>query len=167
MDYVKNPKAIEDKSMEIIYDYVKDLGLTDDEVRVVSRTVHACLIKDENVAKMAKELGVTRSIAAMRTFGKQLEGQIVAIGNAPTALYEVLRLALEEGIKPALIIGIPVGFVGAAESKDYLMEVSPVPYITVKGNKGGSPIAASVCNALLYTDVKRNDMLFVEGKESK
>ncbi|MFQ9506428.1 MAG: precorrin-8X methylmutase [Veillonella sp.] len=55
----------------------------------------------------------------------------------------------------------------AAESKDYLMEVSPVPYITVKGNKGGSPIAASVCNALLYTDVKRNDMLFVEGKESK
>ncbi len=63
-------------------------------------------------------------------------------------------LALEEGIKPALIIGIPVGFVGAAESKDYLMEVSPVPYITVKGNKGGSPIAASVCNALLYTDVK-------------
>ena len=115
----------------------------------------------------AKELGVTRSIAAMRTFGKQLEGQIVAIGNAPTALYEVLRLALEEGIKPALIIGIPVGFVGAAESKDYLMEVSPVPYITVKGNKGGSPIAASVCNALLYTDVKRNDMLFVEGKESK
>ena len=66
-----------------------------------------CLIKDENVAKMAKELGVTRSIAAMRTFGKQLEGQIVAIGNAPTALYEVLRLALEEGIKPALIIGIP------------------------------------------------------------
>jgi len=220
MDYVKNPKAIEDKSMEIIYDYVKDLGLTDDEVRVVSRTVHAsgdveyaqlvkmspdavqkgiealdngadiytdvemvrtgiskpalkirgnevhCLIKDENVAKMAKELGVTRSIAAMRTFGKQLD-QIVAIGNAPTALYEVLRLALEEGIKPALIIGIPVGFVGAAESKDYLMEVSPVPYITVKGNKGGSPIAASVCNALLYTDVKRNDMLFVEGKESK
>ena len=214
MDYVKNPKEIEDKSMQIIYDYVKDLGLTDDEVRVVSRTVHAsgdveyaqlvrmspgavqkgiealenganiytdvemvrtgiskpalkirgnevhCLIKDENVAKMAKELGVTRSIAAMRTFGKQLEGQIVAIGNAPTALYEVLRLALEEGIKP-------VGFVGAAESKDYLMEVSPVPYITVKGNKGGSPIAASVCNALLYTDVKRNDMLFVEGKESK
>ena len=130
-------------------------------------TVLNCLIKDENVAKMAKELGVTRSIAAMRTFGKQLEGQIVAIGNAPTALYEVLRLALEEGIKPALIIGIPVGFVGAAESKDYLMEVSPVPYITVKGNKGGSPIAASVCNALLYTDVKRNDMLFVEGKESK
>ena len=221
MDYVKNPKEIEDKSMQIIYDYVKDLGLTDDEVRVVSRTVHAsgdveyaqlvkmspdavqkgiealenganiytdvemvrtgiskpalkirgnevhCLIKDENVAKMAKELGVTRSIAAMRTFGKQLEGQIVAICNAPTALYEVLRLALEEGIKPALIIGIPVGFVGAAESKDYLMEVSPVPYITVKGNKGGSPIAASVCNALLYTDVKRNDMLFVEGKESK
>ena len=132
-------------------------GISKPALKIRGNEVH-CLIKDENVAKMAKELGVTRSIAAMRTFGKQLEGQIVAIGNAPTALYEVLRLALEEGIKPALIIGIPVGFVGAAESKDYLMEVSPVPYITVKGNKGGSPIAASVCNALLYTDVKRNDI---------
>lgn len=218
MDYIKNPKEIEDKSMEIIYPYVKDLGLTEDEIRVYSRTIHAsgdveyaqlvrtsegavqkgiealergahifcdvemvrtgvnknalalknseihCLIRDEKVADLAKELGVTRSIAAMRTFGKQLEGNIVAIGNAPTALYEVLRLALEEGIKPALIIGIPVGFVGAAESKDYLMEVSPVPYITVKGNKGGSPIAASVINALLYTGVKRDRMLFVEKK---
>ena len=219
MDFVKNPKVIEDKSMAIIYDYVKDLGLTADEVRVVSRTIHAagdveyaklvrmsatavqqgidaldngahvytdvemvrtgiskpalalhnsevhCLIRDEEVAKMAKELGVTRSIAAMRTFGKKLDGQIVAIGNAPTALYEVLRLALEEGVKPALIIGIPVGFVGAAESKEYLADISPVPFITVEGNKGGSPIAAAVVNALLYTDVKRNDMLFVEGKE--
>ena len=219
MDYIKNPKAIEDKSMEIIYPYVKDLNLTDDEVRVYSRTIHAsgdveyaqlvrtspgavakgiealnsgahiytdvemvrtginkgalelrgsevhCLIKDEKVAELAKELGVTRSIAAMRTFGKALDGQIVAIGNAPTALYEVLRLAAEENIRPALIVGIPVGFVGAAESKDYLIETSPVPYITVKGNKGGSPIAASVVNALLYTDVKRDDMLFVKKND--
>lgn len=217
MDYVKNPKAIEDKSMELIYPYVKDLNLTDDEVRVYSRTVHAsgdveyaklvrtspgavakgiealnngahiytdvemvriginkpalknrgsevhCLIQDSEVAKMARELGVTRSIAAMRTFGKKLDGQIVAIGNAPTALYEVLRLALEEGVRPALIVGIPVGFVGAAESKQYLQEVSPVPYITVHGNKGGSPIAASVINALLYTGVERDQMLVVKG----
>ena len=181
MDYIKNPKAIEDKSMEIIYPYVKDLNLTDDEVRVYSRTIHASgdveyaqLVRTspDAVKKGIEALqngahGVTRSIAAMRTFGKQLDGQIVAIGNAPTALYEVLRLALEEGVKPALIIGIPVGFVGAAESKDYLMEVSPVPYITVKGNKGGSPIAASVVNALLYTGVKRDGMLFVQDNESK
>ncbi len=220
-DYIKNPKAIEDKSMEIIYPYVKDLGLTDDEVRVYSRTIHAsgdveyaklvrtspdavakgiealqkgahiycdvemvrtginkpalalrnsevhCLIKDPAVAELAKKEGTTRSIAAMRTFGKALEGQIVAIGNAPTALYEVLRLALEEGVKPALIVGIPVGFVGAAESKEYLMEVSPVPYITVKGNKGGSPIAASVINALLYTKVQRDEMLFVNPDSVK
>nr|WP_252894070.1 precorrin-8X methylmutase [Veillonella denticariosi] len=87
-------------------------GISKPALKLRGNEVH-CLIKDENVAKMAKELGgVTRSIAAMRTFGKQLEGQIVAIGNAPTALYEVLRLALEEGVKPALIIGIPVGFVG-------------------------------------------------------
>ncbi len=219
MDFVKNPKEIEDKSMDIIYPYVKDLGFTADEIRVCSRTIHAsgdveyatlvrmsqgavgagikaleegvhiftdvemvrtginkaalatqnsevhCLIKDPSVALLAKELGVTRSIAAMRTFGSRLDGQIVAIGNAPTALYEVLRLALEEGIRPALIIGIPVGFVGAAESKDYLIDVSPVPYITVKGNKGGSPIAASVVNALLYTLVKRNEMLLVEGRQ--
>ena len=221
MDYVKNPKAIEDKSMELIYPYVKDLGLTEDEVRVYSRTIHAsgdveyaqlvrtspdavakgiealnkgahiycdvemvrtginkpalalrgsevhCLMTGAQVAGLAKELGVTRSIAGLRTVGRQLDGQIVAIGNAPTALYEVLRLALEEGVRPALIVGIPVGFVGAAESKDYLMEVSPVPYITVKGNKGGSPIAASVINALLYTNVKRDTMLFVQGDEKK
>ena len=139
-------------------------GISKPALKIHGNEVH-CLIKDEKVAAMAKELGVTRSIAAMRTFGKQLDGQVVAIGNAPTALYEVLRLALEENIKPALIVGIPVGFVGAAESKDYLMEVSPVPYITVKGNKGGSPIAASVINALLYTGVKRDDMLFVQGKK--
>ncbi len=218
MEFIKNPKEIEDKSMQIIAPYLEGLNLTPDEVRVYSRTIHAsgdveyaklvktsegavakgiealnrgahiycdvemvrtginknalaqknsevhCLIGDEKVADLAKELGVTRSIAAMRTFGKKLDGQIVAIGNAPTALFEVLRLALEEGIKPALIVGIPVGFVGAAESKDYLAEVSPVPYITVKGNKGGSPIAASVINALLYTNVKRDEMLFVEKK---
>ena len=146
--------------------YLVRTGISKPALKLHNSEAH-CLIRDEKVAEMAKELGVTRSIAAMRTFGKQLEGQIVAIGNAPTALYEVLRLALEEGIHPALIIGIPVGFVGAAESKDYLAEVSPVPYITIQGNKGGSSIAASVVNALFYTDVKRNDMLFVEGKEKK
>ena len=105
---------------------------------------------------MAKELGVTRSIAAMRTFGKQLDGQI-SYRQCPTALYEVLRLALEEGIKPALIIGIPVGFVGAAESKDYLMEVSPVPYITVKATKvvAQSLLPHMQCIALHRRKMKR------------
>ena len=112
-------------------------------------TVH-CLIGDEQVAIQAKELGITRSMVAMRTFGEKLHGSIVAIGNAPTALFELLSMMKETNIRPALIIGVPVGFVGAAESKDYLAETSPVPYITVRGNKGGSPIAAATTNALLY-----------------
>lgn len=109
-----------------------------------------CLIADEEVARQAKESGITRSMAAMRAFGARLHGAVVAIGNAPTALFEVLRLMEEEGIRPALIIGVPVGFVGAAESKELLAQTSPVPYITVRGNKGGSPIAASAFNAILY-----------------
>ena len=112
-------------------------------------TVH-CLIGDPEVAATAKQLGITRSMVAMRTFGEKLHGAIVAIGNAPTALFEVLNMMKETNIRPALIIGVPVGFVGAAESKDFLAETSPVPYITVRGNKGGSPIAAATTNALLY-----------------
>lgn len=112
-------------------------------------SVH-CLIGDEQVAITAKELGITRSMVAMRTFGEKLNGSIVAIGNAPTALFELLTMMKETNIRPALIIGVPVGFVGAAESKDHLAETSPVPYITVRGNKGGSPIAAATTNALLY-----------------
>lgn len=112
-------------------------------------SVH-CLIADEKIAKTAKAAGITRSMAAIREFGKKLDGAVVAIGNAPTALFEVIRLMQEENILPALIIGIPVGFVGAAESKDMLAKVSKVPFITVAGSKGGSPIAAATVNALLY-----------------
>ena len=109
-----------------------------------------CLVADSDVAVQAKELGITRSMVAMRKFGKALDGSIVAIGNAPTALFEVLRLVREEGIRPACIVGIPVGFVGAAESKAELAENGIVPYITVEGTKGGSPIAAAAINALMY-----------------
>ena len=109
-----------------------------------------CLIADEKVAEMAKQQGITRSMAAMRTFGKALDGSIVAIGNAPTALFEVLRLVEEEGICPAAIVGIPVGFVGAADSKQQLALNKKIPYITVEGTKGGSPIAAAAVNAMMY-----------------
>ena len=109
-----------------------------------------CLIADEAVAARAKEQGITRSMAAMRTFGKELDGAVVAIGNAPTALFEVLRMAEEENICPAAIVGIPVGFVGAADSKKLLAENSKIPYITVEGTKGGSPIAAAAVNAMMY-----------------
>ena len=109
-----------------------------------------CQIADDEVVAMAKAEGITRSMAAMRKFGKKLEGSIVAIGNAPTALFEVLRLVREEGIRPACIVGIPVGFVGAADSKRELAENGIVPYITVEGTKGGSPIAAAAINAMMY-----------------
>ena len=109
-----------------------------------------CRVADPEIAEIAKREGITRSMAAMRAFGKALAGSIIVIGNAPTALFEVLRLAKEENILPAVIIGIPVGFVGAADSKKLLAENTLVPYVTVEGTKGGSPIAASVVNAIMY-----------------
>lgn len=109
-----------------------------------------CLVSDPEVAAVAKEQGITRSMAAMRAFGKKLDGAIVAIGNAPTALFEVLRMIEEDGIRPAAVVGIPVGFVGAADSKEELAKNTKVPFITVAGTKGGSPIAAASINAIMY-----------------
>ena len=124
-------------------------GINKRKLATFGGEVH-CRVADPDIAKTAKERGITRSMAAMRAFGKALGGSIVAIGNAPTALYEVLSLAEKENIRPACIIGIPVGFVGAADSKEALRKNPFVPYITVEGTKGGSPIAAAVVNALMY-----------------
>ena len=124
-------------------------GINKKKLASFGGTVH-CLVADPDVAARAKAEGITRSMVAMRTFGKDMDGSIVAIGNAPTALFEVLRLVREEGIRPACIVGIPVGFVGAADSKEALAKNDIVPFITVAGTKGGSPIAASVVNAVMY-----------------
>ena len=97
----------------------------------------------------AEALGTTRSVAAFRHYSKQLDGGIVAIGNSPTALLEVLRMIREDGVRPALVIGVPVGFVQAAESKDALWEVKDQPAITVLGRKGGSSVAVAIVHALL------------------
>lgn len=209
MEFIKDPMAIERRSMEIIAPYLADLQLSPEAIKVFSRIIHAsgdpeyakdirihhealaagcraleggcdvfcdvemvrtginkttlqgfggqahCLIGDAAVAEQAKAAGITRSMAAMRAFGKRLDGAVVAIGNAPTALFEVLSMIREGLIRPALIVGVPVGFVGASESKALLVEEAPVPYITVAGNKGGSPIAAASINALLYMHMKR------------
>ncbi len=109
-----------------------------------------CKVADDEVKKFAVEKNITRSMAAMRIFGKNLNGAIVAIGNAPTALFEVLRLVREENILPAAIIGVPVGFVGAADSKAELAAQNKIPFITVTGTKGGSSIAVAAVNAILY-----------------
>lgn len=107
-----------------------------------------CHISDDDVIKEAKEKGVTRATVAMRKAKEKINGGIVAIGNAPTALYEVMRLAKEEGIRPGLVVGMPVGFVGAADSKAALA-ASDLLYITNKGTKGGSTVTAAAVNALM------------------
>ena len=204
MDFIKEPMAIENRSMELIAPHLAELGLDEEATKVYSRLIHAsgdvgyapiirvhpeaiavamdalrkgahiytdvemvrtginkkklasfggevhCLVADPDVAVRAKQEGITRSMIAMRQFGKDLNGSIIAIGNAPTALFEVLRMVREEGIRPACIVGIPVGFVGAAESKAELAANGIVPYITVEGTKGGSPIAAAAVNAMMY-----------------
>jgi precorrin-8X/cobalt-precorrin-8 methylmutase len=107
-----------------------------------------CNISDASIAEEAKKLNRTRAEVAMRKTTDDIDNGIVAIGNAPTALYEVIRMVNEGIVKPSLIIGIPVGFVSAVESKEELLSVD-VPYITNKGRKGGSTVAASIINALL------------------
>jgi len=107
----------------------------------------ACHVAEAEVARRAKSEGVTRSIVATRK-GVEEGSDIWLIGNAPTALFELLKLAREGRVRPALVIGVPVGFVGAAESKEALL-ASNLPYIVCRGRKGGSAIAATILNALM------------------
>ena len=107
-----------------------------------------CAIRSPEVRAAAEAAETTRSTMAMRLNADTINGGIVAIGNAPTALLEVIRLVREEGVRPALVVGMPVGFVSAVESKGELLTLD-VPYITAVGRKGGSPVAASTMNALL------------------
>ncbi|MBI2875512.1 MAG: precorrin-8X methylmutase [Candidatus Tectomicrobia bacterium] len=108
-----------------------------------------CHIADPDLAEEARPgEQATRAALGMRKARTALHGGIAVIGNAPTALEEVLRLAREERIAPALVIGVPVGLVGAAESKEALLQVG-IPYITNQGGKGGTPLAVSIANALL------------------
>jgi precorrin-8X/cobalt-precorrin-8 methylmutase len=112
-----------------------------------------CFIGDRDVARRAKAAGLTRAIVSMRKARKKLHGGIVVIGNAPTALLEVIRLVQEGSIIPALIIGVPVGFVSAAEAKEELAKLQ-MPYITNRGRKGGTPVAVAAVNALLGLSIQ-------------
>lgn len=108
-----------------------------------------CHVADADVAELAKRDGITRSIAAMRKAVSNPANRIFVIGNAPTALFELLRLTAEGTARPGLIIGLPVGFVGAEESKNALAAADHgIPFITNIGRKGGSNVAAAVVNAL-------------------
>uniref|UniRef100_UPI003FED77E7 precorrin-8X methylmutase n=1 Tax=Roseburia sp. TaxID=2049040 RepID=UPI003FED77E7 len=108
-----------------------------------------CFMADEDVAKEAKSRSITRAVVSMEksvTLGKDM---IYAIGNAPTALIRLYELIAEGRIHPKLIIGVPVGFVNVVEAKELIM-TADVPYIVARGRKGGSNVAAAICNALLY-----------------
>ena len=106
-----------------------------------------CNISDPDIAEQAKKENKTRSQMSMRAAASEINGGVVAIGNAPTALLEVIQMISEGITKPALVIGIPVGFVAAAESKEELQMID-IPFITKTGRKGGSSCAASIVNAL-------------------
>lgn len=112
----------------------------------------SCFVADPEVSAEAQRLGLTRSILAMRKAAADPGNGIFVVGNAPTALFELLRLVREEGIRPDLVVGLPVGFVGAEESKEELLREAAdyrLPFITNRGRKGGSNVAAAVVNALL------------------
>jgi precorrin-8X/cobalt-precorrin-8 methylmutase len=110
-----------------------------------------CTLDDPRVPGLAWQLGNTRTAAAMELWRERLAGALVAIGNAPTALFRLLEMLDADAPKPAAIIGIPVGFVGAAESKEALIGDGRVPFITIRGRKGGSAMTAAAINALAST----------------
>ena len=107
-----------------------------------------CTLDDPRTAGLAASLGTTRSAAALELWREHLAGAVVAIGNAPTALFHLLEMIATGAGKPAVIIGMPVGFVGAAESKDALMAQAGLASLSVRGRKGGSAMAAAALNAL-------------------
>ncbi|MGL4570406.1 MAG: precorrin-8X methylmutase [Clostridium sp.] len=112
-----------------------------------------CYVNLEEVHKEAKEKGITRSMAAVSKAASD-NVDIFVFGNAPTALFKLKELIKDGKVAPKLIIAVPVGFVGAAESKENLEELN-IPFITVKGRKGGSTVAAAIVNALMYGSVER------------
>ncbi|MEE9544467.1 MAG: precorrin-8X methylmutase [Rhodospirillales bacterium] len=123
------------------------MGVIRDRLPAGNETV--CTLNAEGVAQSAKVAGTTRSAAAVDLWRPMLEGAVVAIGNAPTALFRLLELLAVGAGRPALVIGFPVGFIGAAESKEALITVADsVPYITLHGRRGGSALAAAAVNAL-------------------
>ena len=129
------------------------VGLNEQRLAAYGCTTHG-FISDDDVITRANARNSTRAIEAMQKAHQLglLDGAVVAIGNAPTALLEVLRLVRELGARPALVVGVPVGFVSAAESKDALI-ASSVPFIATRGRKGGSTIAVAILHALLFLSV--------------
>ncbi len=121
---------------------------------VIRSRLHAgnpviCTLTEPSVPQRAEQLGTTQSAAAVELWGERLNGAVVAIGNAPTALFHLLELIAKGGPRPAAILGFPVGFIGAAESKEALIEhAGDIAFMTLRGRRGGSAIAAAAVNAV-------------------
>jgi len=127
-------------------------GINKKQLAVFGGEVH-CYMADETVAKLAKERGTTRAVVSMEMAAKLQKPMIFAIGNAPTALIRIYEMIQKDGFKPAFVIGVPVGFVNVEAAKELIMETD-VPYIVNRGRKGGSNVAAAICNALIYELVR-------------
>jgi precorrin-8X/cobalt-precorrin-8 methylmutase len=110
-----------------------------------------CMLGDPRTAGLAAELGTTRTAAALELWGERLDGAVVAIGNAPTALFHLLEMVAKGAPRPAAVLGIPVGFVGAVESKEALA-ASDLEHLIVRGRRGGSAITAAAVNAIASTE---------------
>ncbi|MFT3729850.1 MAG: precorrin-8X methylmutase [Hyphomicrobium sp.] len=121
-------------------------GIT--RARLPAKNSVICTLRDPKVPGIAAEIGNTRTAAAMELWRPELAGSVVVVGNAPTALFRLLEMLDEGSPKPAAVIGMPVGFVGAAESKEALAADGRVPFAIVRGRKGGSAMAAAAVNAL-------------------
>lgn len=109
-----------------------------------------CFMADEDVAEAARRLKTTRARASMEKAAELGEDCIFAVGNAPTALIRLCELIREGRIKPKLVVGVPVGFVNVVQSKEMILSLPDTPFIVARGRKGGSNVAAAICNALLY-----------------
>ena len=136
-------------------------GVSKPSLKTLGCELH-CFMADPEVAMLAKEQGLTRAAVSMEKAARELPGAILAVGNAPTALLKLCELMelIAEGLRPALVIGVPVGFVNVEESKEILFaacEACGVPAIAAMGRKGGSNVAAAICNALLYAATETLD----------
>jgi precorrin-8X/cobalt-precorrin-8 methylmutase len=158
-DYYENLKFSKDaaqigiKALRNGADIVTDTkmaaaGINKSKLKQYGGDVH-CFISDDDVVEEAKARGCTRATVCMEKGSKIGKPVIFAIGNAPTALVELEKLIREKKVRPTLVIGVPVGFVNVVESKEIIMKTD-IPYIVARGRKGGSNIAATICNAMLY-----------------
>jgi precorrin-8X/cobalt-precorrin-8 methylmutase len=144
----------------VVTDTTMALAGINKRLLVQFNVISSCFVADPEIAEESVKKGVTRSILAMRRAAADPGNGIFVVGNAPTALFELLRLVREEGLRPDLVIGLPVGFVGAEESKEALIREAPadnIPFITNRGRKGGSNVAAAVVNALLIMAAGTNE----------